>query len=86
MTLVSLLMSPRGHVVIELVTAILAVVTDNPQLDALTGSAETRIAAALRPRPRCSYLAGFRLYLAFIVYMNIQMILKLCHYVIICQY
>ena len=59
MTLVSLLISPKGHVVIELVTAVLTVVTDNPQLDALAGSAEKRIAAALHPRTRCSYLAGF---------------------------
>ena len=59
MTLVSLLMAPKGHVVIELVTAVLTVIPDNPQLDVLASAAEKRIAAALRPRTRCSYLAGF---------------------------
>ena len=65
-------MAPKGHVVIELVTAVLTVIPDNRQLDVLASAAEKRIAAALRPQTRCSYLAGFRLFLAFIVYMNIS--------------
>ena len=72
--LVSLPMSPRRHVVIELVTAILTDITDDPQLDNLAVAAEKRIMAALSPRTRCSYLAGFRLFLAFIIYMNIPVV------------
>ena len=64
-------MSPRGPTVIELVTAALTVIPDNPQLNELAKTAEKRIAAGLRPRTRSSYLAGFRLFLSFIVYMNI---------------
>ena len=65
-------MAPNGHVVIELVTAVLTVIPDNPRLDALASAAEKRIEAALCPWTRCSYLAGFRLFLAFIVHMNIS--------------
>ena len=65
-------MAPKGHVVIELVTAVLTIVPGNPQLDVLASAAEKRIAVALRPRTRCSYLARFQLFLAFIVHMNIS--------------
>ena len=64
-------MASKGHVVIELVTAVPTVIPDNPQSDVLASAAEKRIAAALGPQTRCSYLAGFRLFLAFLVYMNI---------------
>ena len=41
-------------------------------LNSLAVAAESRIMASLHPRTRSSYLAGFRLFLAFFTYINIQ--------------
>ena len=64
-------MSPRGRVVIELVTVVHTCFVDAPVLNSFAVTAESMITEVLHPWTRCSYLAGFQLFLAFITYMDI---------------
>ena len=46
-------------------------IVDSPLMEQLADQADKRIAAGLRPRTATSYLMTFKLFLAFMVYMNI---------------
>ena len=56
----------------EHITAVQILLSGSSAVQALSNQAQRRMASGLRPRTLASYAATFNLYLAFVVYMELQ--------------